>query len=75
MNTYENGKGITTTVITWLVVGIVVIVAIKLAFLVIGSILGFGLFLIFTLGPVLLAGWLAMKVLRRFSRDRALDPF
>lgn len=63
------------TVLTWAVLGLLAFVALKLALRVLGVLVGvagmvFGLitFLAFTIGPIVLVGWLAVKAWRAFSR-------
>lgn len=73
MTTYDRGGSIGRDLVTWLLVGILAIVALKLALLVIGSVFSVGLFLALTVGPILIVGWLAIKVLRRFSRGSDFD--
>ena len=69
MNTFEN-QGITLgKVLTWIVIGIVAIIVIKLALSLAGFVIGLGFMALFTLGPIILIGWLILKVLRYFSRE------
>lgn len=70
MSTRNCGRG------SWLgllVMGIVIValslVALKVVFAVLGVVFGIGTFLLFTLAPILLVGWLVIKALRYFSRD------
>lgn len=67
------------TVLTWIVIGILAIVAIRIALHLAGIVLGiFGVvlgiaaFLLFTLGPIILVGWLAMKAWKAFTRESAV---
>ena len=69
MGTYDNGeKTLLGKLVTWFFVALLAIAALKLAFWVFGAALGFGMMLIFRLGPILLVGWLVMKLIRYFSR-------
>jgi hypothetical protein len=54
--------------LTYFVVALLAIAALKLAFWVFGVALGIGSFLLFTVGPVLLVGWLAVKLIRFLTR-------
>ena len=65
-----NGNGgILKTMATWLIVGVAAIVALKVVMVTFGLVARVALFAIFTLGPVLLVGWLVLKALRYFTRD------
>lgn len=56
------------TVLTWLVVGVIAIVALKAAFWVLGSLAGLAMFLLFTVGPIVLVAWLLYKFVKLLSR-------
>ena len=65
-------------IVTWTIVGILAVVALKIAVRLIGIVMGlagmvFGvaMFFLFTVGPLILLGWLAMKAWKAFVRD---DP-
>lgn len=64
MTNYSSEKSVLGKLITWIVVAIVAIAALKLAFWAIGMMVGIGSFLLFTLGPIVLVGWLVMKLVR-----------
>ncbi|HET7276343.1 MAG TPA: hypothetical protein VFI91_14330 [Longimicrobiaceae bacterium] len=64
MNTYDNGKSLAGKLLTWFFVALLAIAVLKLAFWVFGAALGIGTFLLFTVGPILLVGWMLMKVVR-----------
>jgi len=63
-------------VLTWIVVGAVALVALKLLLGLVGAVLGpvfgaaFGIlsFLLFTVAPLALAGWVVMKLVERLRR-------
>jgi uncharacterized membrane protein YgaE (UPF0421/DUF939 family) len=63
-----------SSLLTFLIVGLVVVVGASVAFAVIGALFGlaFGLakFLLFTVGPILLIGYVVMRLLA--PRDRRL---
>jgi hypothetical protein len=65
-----------STLLTFLVVGLVVVVGAAVAFAILGAVFGLALglakFLLFTVGPVVLIGYVVMRLLtprsRRLSR-------
>lgn len=65
-------KSLLETLLTWLVAGILVIVAIKVVFALLGITLAL-VGLLFKLMPFILAGLLVYMVIRWFRRDR-YDP-
>lgn len=65
--------------ITWMIIGILAIIAIKIAlrlvaFLVgvLGMVFGIAMFALFTVGPILLLGWLAVAAWRAFTKEPAV---
>lgn len=68
MSTYER-KSLLSRLVTWFFVALLVIAALKLSFWVFGAALGMGAWLLFTFGPILLVGWLVVKLVRYLSRD------
>lgn len=64
-----NGTSLIAKLLTWMVVGLLAIVALKLAFWVAGMAMGLGFALLFTVGPIILVGWLFVKLFRFFTRD------
>jgi hypothetical protein len=69
MSTYSNGGSFMGAIMKWMVIGILAIVAIKVGLAIAGFVIGFGFFALFTVGPILLIGWLVLKALRYFTRD------
>lgn len=67
MSDYTNGGSTVGTVLKWIIIGILAIVVIKVGLAIAGLAIGFGFFALFTVGPILLIGWLVLKVLRSFS--------
>ena len=61
------------TVLTWTAVMILGLAALKLSLVVVGALTGLVFFLLFTVAPVVLAGWLFVKVLRYFTRGDGYD--
>lgn len=71
-------KSLLVRIVTWTVVGLLALLVIKLAvrllgFLVglAGMLLGLLMFLVFTAGPIVLIGWLAVKAWQAFTRPPA----
>ena len=71
MGTYYGEKTMLGQLITWFFIALLAIAALKLAFWVFGAALGLGMMLIFKLGPILLVGWLVIKIFRFMSRPRS----
>lgn len=69
MSGYSGGESLLAKVMKWMVIGLVAIVALKVGLLVLGSAVGASMFVLFTLGPIVLLGWLVIKLLRYFTRD------
>jgi hypothetical protein len=66
------------TLLTFFAVGLVALVAISIVLAVVGTVfsLAFGLvsFLLFKVAPLLLLGWVVLKVLDRGKKTSALSP-
>lgn len=62
-----DGSSLLSRIITWTIIGVLAIVALKIVF----GILGFAAFLLFTLAPIILIGWLAVKAWQAFSQPAA----
>ena len=69
MSTFEQEGSKVGKIVTWLLIGILAIVAIKVGLAIAGFLIGLGFFALFTVGPILLVGWLVWKALRYFSRE------
>lgn len=67
----EQGKSLFKQILTWTVVGILAILALKLVFSLLGLAVGLISFLLFTVGPLLLVGWLAVKAWNAFTKEPA----
>lgn len=65
----EQDKSLLKQALTWIVVGIVAIMAIKLVLGLLGMAFGLISFLLFTVGPIILVGWLAMKAWKAFTKE------
>lgn len=70
MSTYDNNGSLLGRMVTWLLVALLTIAALKLAFWVLGAAVGIGFWILFTVGPLLLLGWVVMKLVRMGSGSR-----
>lgn len=61
-------KSLFKQILTWTVVGIVAVLAIKVVLGLVGAAFGVVGFLLFTVGPILLVGWLAVKAWDAFGK-------
>lgn len=68
MGTYNGEKTLLGKLVTWLFVALVAIAVLKMAFWVVGVAFGLGAWLLFTLGPILLVGWVVIRIVRYLSR-------
>jgi hypothetical protein len=74
----QENKSLISRIVTWTILGVLAVVGIRLALQLLGIVTGvlgavFGVagFLLFTVGPIMLAGWLAMKAWKAFSKQPA----
>lgn len=70
MSTYNGERSLLGKMITWFFVALLTIAALKLAFWVVGAAIGIGTWVLFTIGPILLVGWLVIKVVRWMGEPR-----
>lgn len=75
MTMHADGRSTLGTLLSWFLVALVAIAAFKMALWVFGAALGFGGWLLFTVGPILLVGWLAVKLFRFFTRPAEYNDF
>ena len=73
MSTIGNDTFDVKKLLSWIAIGVVAIVALKVLFALVGFLTGAILFALFTLGPILFLGWLVVKALRYFTRDVSGD--
>jgi hypothetical protein len=59
------------TLIKWAILVVVAVVALKLVLGLLGIVLGFAAFLLFTVAPIVLVGWLIMKAWQAFTKEPA----
>lgn len=69
----EQDKTLFKQIVTWTVVGILAVLALKVVLSVLGMAMGLVGFLLFTVGPILLLGWLAVKAWNAFTKEPAED--
>jgi hypothetical protein len=62
----ESG-GTTGKILTWIALAILMIVALKAAVWVVGATVGLAMTLLFTIGPILLLGWIVVKIFQHFG--------
>lgn len=65
----EQDKSLFKQIVTWTVVGILAILALKIVLNLLGMAFGLITFLLFTVGPILLVGWLAVKAWNAFTKE------
>jgi hypothetical protein len=63
-------KSIIGTLVKLLLVALLLVAVLKLAMWVLGVAMGIGALLLFTVAPIVLVGWLALKFLRYVTRPR-----
>lgn len=75
----SENKSLLSRIFTWVVVGILAILALKLAgwllgflFGLVGMVFGLAIFLVFTVAPILLLGWISLKAWRAFTKEPAV---
>ena len=73
--TNDGERSLLGTLISWFFVALLAMAALKLAFWVFGAALGIGTWLLFTVGPILLVGWLIVKIFRALSRPRDYSAY
>jgi hypothetical protein len=59
------------TLIKWAILVVVAVVALKLVLGLLGIVMGFAAFLLFTVAPIVLVGWLIMKAWQAFTKEPA----
>ena len=75
MTTYTNERSPIGRLVTWFFVALLAIAALKLAFWLLGMVFGIGTWLLFTVGPILLVGWVVLKAIRWLGKPpRHTEP-
>jgi hypothetical protein len=69
MTTGTDGFPLLRSVLTLLVIAVAAIIGLKVVLAIISMAIGFFFTVLFTLGPVLLVGWIILKALRHFTRE------
>lgn len=70
----DKGSNWAVTLLTWLIVAAAAVVAFKLALAVAGALVGLVTFLLFTVLPLAVVGWVIVKLVRFFRRDDEYRP-
>ena len=65
----HESKSLLSRIVTWTVIGIVAVLAVRLLLSLLGAALVLAGFLIFTVAPLLFIGWLALKAYNAFTRE------
>ncbi len=73
MSTYGDNGSLLGRLITYMLIALVGIVVLKMAFWVFGAALGLGAFILFTVGPILLIGWVVVKVYGLLTGPRGYE--
>jgi hypothetical protein len=68
MSDYGDGWSV-EKIVKWLLIGIAAIVALRLGVFLLALLLRVGFVALLKIGPILLVGWLVLRLLRHFSRD------
>jgi len=71
----ENGnKGsMIGQLLKWLVIGLLAVLALKIVFGLVGTVIGLALFVVFKLGPLVLLAWLGWKAWQYFTGSNGSD--
>jgi hypothetical protein len=67
----EDNGSFLATIIKWAIIIVIAAVALKLVLGLLGIVLGFAAFLLFTVAPIVLLGWLIMKAWQAFTKAPA----
>lgn len=72
----NENKSLLSRIVTWAIIGVLAILAVKIAlrvlgflFGLVGMVFGLALFLLFTVGPLVLLGWLALRGWQAFTKE------
>lgn len=66
----QTQRSMVARLVTWLIVGLVVVLAIRLLFAVVRVSFGIAWWLFVTIVPLIVLGWLAMKLWDRYGSGR-----
>jgi hypothetical protein len=66
-----DNSSLLATLVKWSIVIVIAVVALKLALGLLGIVMGLAAFLLFTVAPVVLIGWLIMKAWQAFTKEPA----
>lgn len=60
---YDDNGFTLGTLVKWTLLGFIALFALKLVLGLLGSVFGFAMAVVFTLGPIVLLGWLTLKAI------------
>lgn len=72
MNEVERSRA--ARVVTWLIAGLVVVLLLKLVLALLRITIGLVAFVLFVAVPLIVVGWLALRIWDRLDRGRATGP-
>ncbi len=65
----DEKKSLLNRIVTWIVIGVLAILAIKIVLSLLGAAFGLIGFLLFTVAPLVFIGWLAIKAYEAFGKN------
>jgi hypothetical protein len=66
-----DNNSLLATLVKWAIIIVIAVVALKLVLGLLGIVMGLAAFLLFTVAPVVLIGWLIMKAWQAFTKEPA----
>lgn len=66
-----DNNSLLATLVKWTIIIVIAVVALKLVLGLLGIVMGLAAFLLFTVAPVVLIGWLIMKAWQAFTKEPA----
>jgi hypothetical protein len=66
-----DNNSLLATLVKWAIIIVIAVVALKLVLGLLGIVMGLAAFLLFTVAPVVLIGWLVMKAWQAFTKEPA----
>jgi hypothetical protein len=67
--TMEEKKSLLSRIVTWVVIGVLAVLALRIVLGLVGAAFGLIGFLLFTVAPLVLVGWLAVKAYHAFAKN------
>lgn len=65
----QEKKSLLSRIVTWVIIGVLAVLAIKLVLSLLGAAFGLVGFLLFTVAPLVFIGWLALKAYAAFTKE------